>query len=194
MTLYHSIEIPFSLDLLSCLRDFEHENHNFTHKFLDKVSQSLQALSNKGQNDSNAQDLNLEKTCLALHYYLSLVDNIEKFLDIFYTDFNIEKLDVKLINKTNIFNVHSILRAVEGFRKTGSQIKSTEETNNDANDEKLGNSVPGDHFKNQRSLRFALTDKESHFKEDCFYISSEMVNLLFFLPIIFFYCKNFSLN
>ena len=95
-------EFPISLTLLNSLRSFPPNNpHQFPPSFLNQISSIL-----------TSSGLHHQRSYLALHYYLSIIDNIEDLTHIFNPDFNLNKPDLTALNKTNIYNIHSLLNAL----------------------------------------------------------------------------------
>lgn len=59
-----------------------------------------------------------EKISLAIHYYFVLLRNLKDFLKVIKVEDEVGDIDLKNINSTNIFNVHSIFHALETIRSS----------------------------------------------------------------------------
>jgi len=102
-------EFSISLTLLNSLRSFPPNHpHQFPPSFLNQIS-SILSNSTSSFSSSSPQ---IQRSYLALHYYLSIIDNIEDLTVLFNPDFTLNKPDLTALNKTNLFNIHSLLKAI----------------------------------------------------------------------------------
>ena len=113
MTELSSFELPISICLLNHLRSFSHNSHSFQPSFLTKLSHILSTISQKFKVPSNFKDFSFNKLLLSVHYYLSLIYNIDVFTSQFTSKLQVSELNLTGIYSTNIFNIHSIFKALE---------------------------------------------------------------------------------
>jgi hypothetical protein len=152
--------VPFSLSLLNKLRVFEHESHSFKAKYLEEINELLTLIFHGKDRVEKYQNHYSETLVLAVHYYLALISNLETFIESLDSSLKLEKLNVAGINGTNIFNVHSIGRALEALRNS----KHREET--DSSDLQVISNF---------TIKISLSDKIKASKEELI-IPYEMVN------------------
>lgn len=112
------IIIPISQSLLNKLRCFEHESHSFKANYLEEVNELSTNLLKESKLEKNIRNFDPEKIILAFHYYLALIENVNIFLDLFEGVAKTEPLNVQGFNSTNIFNVHSLFRALQALRSS----------------------------------------------------------------------------
>jgi len=118
MTELSSFELPISICLLNHLRSFSHDFHSFQPSFLSQLNQILSTISHKFKAPPNFKDFSFHKLLLSVHYYLSLIYNIDTFTSQFTSKLQVSELNLDGIYSTNIFNVHSIMKAFEEIKDT----------------------------------------------------------------------------
>jgi hypothetical protein len=119
------IVIPFSQALLNKLRCFEHESHSFKAKYLEEINDLSIGLLKQSGLKQQIRNYEPEKIILAFHYYLALIDNVQTFIDLFDGVIKTEPLNVQGFNSTNIFNVHSFLKAFQALRASKPEEERT---------------------------------------------------------------------
>jgi len=106
------LDLPLSLPLLNTLRSFSHSSHSFPSKFLSQLHLNLIQISDATQNLSNLATGHLEKLILSIHYFLSLIINLDQLLSILTPEPHLHDLNIKSISSTNIFNLSSLFNSL----------------------------------------------------------------------------------
>ena len=155
-------EVPISLNLLNSLRSFPPNSpHNFPPDFIQKISLILSHSSSTFSNPTP----HLQRSYLALHYYLSIIDNIEDLTALFSPNFSLAKPDLKALNQTNIFNIHSLLNSISGLDKTGSEAQNSTQENID--------------LQIMEKFRVKITENQTGADAQTLFISSDLVRFFF---------------
>lgn len=159
------LEVPISLNLLNTLRNFTHEAHAYNHEFLEHINDILLAYLKRIKKAPEVENSLLEETFLGLHYYLSLIDNIEGLITLFHADYKLDKINTKAINSSNIFNIYSLWKAIHAIKESQSQQdqSATEDT---------GKQVD---LQFVQKFRIHLTERETKADSLKLSISSELV-------------------
>jgi hypothetical protein len=155
--------IPVSVGLLNKLRNFEHESHSFKAKYLEEVNDLLTTIFQGKNRLEKYQVHSNEFLTLTIHYYLALITNVDTLVNLLDANSKVEQLNTTNFNGTNIFNIHSILRALEALRNSKQQEESTS---------------PEIQLISKFTLRIALGGKLKATKEELV-IPYEMVFLVF---------------
>lgn len=119
------LNIPFSLRLLNHLRSFEHESHTMKADYLEDLNTIISLIPIDKSSDSHFFGQNREKILLSIHIYLAWIFNIQEFISTLKEDLKVNELNVSGFNNTNIFNVHSVYKALEQIRATKLEPSTT---------------------------------------------------------------------
>ncbi len=107
-----TLDIPLSLGLINRLRRFEHNAHTFNQTFLEEVDSLLTQVQKRIKSSANFEKYSFETLYLFIHYHFSLIYNLEALVSQFKDTIDILPLNFASINSTNIFNIHSLTKAL----------------------------------------------------------------------------------
>ena len=124
----NSIDIPLSIGLLNRLRNFEHKAHTFDQIFLEEVDAILNQLQKRVKTAAESGSYTFESLIIIVHYYFSLIYNLDTFVSQFQGSHELVSLNFSAINSTNIFNVHSLLKALSAKRSNNSSLDISYQT------------------------------------------------------------------
>lgn len=173
-----SLEIPVSTELLNCLRSFDHEYHAYKKEFLETLDSILLLCFQKTQYVFSIDDLSFEAVFIGVHYYLSLIINIGELINRYDKDCRVTEMNLRAINSTNIFNIQSLLNALEDQRKISQRKSSTQELNLSA-----GNSQKSMEDTSARFLegfRIYLTKEDMQVDGSSLYLPCDMVRIFLY--------------
>jgi hypothetical protein len=116
------LKIPFSLRLLNHFRSFAHESHTFKAQYLEDLHSILTLFPSEFTPTNRFLGIRRERILIAIHHYFSWISNLQDFVSTLNADAKVVELNVAGFNNTNIFNIHSIYKALDSYRATKSEI------------------------------------------------------------------------
>jgi len=175
-----TLDIPLSIGLLNRLRKFEHNAHTFNQTFLEEVDSLLAQVQKRIKVTSTFAKFPFETLYLFIHYYFSLIYNLEAFVSQFKDSAEVVPMNYASINSTNIFNIHSLTKALHAKRSAHSletSVVSTQDTSvvteasEGANEEK--NNQLDVHF--LQRFKVQITQNEVKANSSYLFLSLELV-------------------
>jgi len=179
MSSFELIDIPISLALLNCLRTFSHCSHKFTSKFLLAFQKAFSDCTKTLPKFNEFTESEKDKVILAVHYYLALISNINHLIQALNIENDVEELDVKEINSTNIFNVQSLYKALKIQTNESQEVNSNKSPETNHFDSCSGNGI-NHNICSFRDFSIKLCKTETKGEDKCLYISYEQVNFISF--------------
>jgi len=172
-----TIDIPLSIGLLNRLRTFEHNAHTFNQTFLEEVDLLLSQVQKRLKASPDVGQYPFETIYLLIHYYFSLIYNLETFISQFKDTIEVVPLNFANINSTNIFNIHSLVKALHAKRASQSldtSVQSTQDTSSvtESSDGAQENSKDV-HF--LQRFKVQLNSKETKANSSNLFLSTELV-------------------
>lgn len=174
------IDIPLSIGLLNRLRTFEHNAHTFNQTFLEEVDLLLSQVQKRLKASPDVGQYPFETIYLLMHYYFSLIYNLETFISQFKDTLEVVPLNFANINSTNIFNIHSLIKALHAKRASQSldtSVQSTQDTSvvTDASESTQEEKESGKDVHFLQRFKVQLNSKETKANSSNLFLSFDLV-------------------
>ena len=109
-------KIKISISLISHLRDFQMNNHEYLDGYIEKIRFYLDDLIRKNPELGDLaknflaqkSETSIDLILLAIHFIFGSIANVEQMLKYFGYNNAIPDLSKSHVNRTNILNIHSI--------------------------------------------------------------------------------------